>query len=52
MVEERKRDPARDQSNNTPHIYLRTLWCHRSNLEEIVQWESINTAWVESLPPE
>jgi hypothetical protein len=53
MCKERKEDdPSRDQGNNTPYVYLRSVWNHRSNLEEIVRLEALNSAWVESLGPE
>jgi hypothetical protein len=52
MPKEKENDPGRDQSDNTPTIYLRSLGVIKSNLEEIIAWESCNTAWVDSLGPE
>jgi hypothetical protein len=46
MIEKRKEDdPARDQSDSTSDIYLRSFGAiKKSNLEEIVSWETINSA--------
>jgi hypothetical protein len=49
-----KRDLAKDQGNNVKAGLIRTYTDIRTknNLQEIIDWESMNTAWVESLGPE
>jgi hypothetical protein len=51
MPKEKENDPGRDQSDNTPTIYLRSLGAIEGNLEEIQKWEIQNSAWVDSLDP-
>jgi hypothetical protein len=41
----------KDPTANRPYVYIRSFGTI-SNLEEIINWESINTAWVENLGPE
>jgi hypothetical protein len=52
MAKEKGNDLGKDQSDNTPHVYLRSLWYHKSKLEEILQWETVNSSWFDSLGPE
>jgi hypothetical protein len=49
MNKEKGKDLATDQKENTSTTPIRTIWHHRSNLEEIREWEIENSAWVESL---
>jgi hypothetical protein len=53
MYKKEKRDLAKDQNNNESTAYIRSFGAiNRSNLDEILDWESINTASVDSLGPE
>jgi hypothetical protein len=53
MYKKEKRDLAKDQNNNESTAYIRSFGAiNRSNLEEIIEWESINSEWVDSLGPE
>jgi hypothetical protein len=54
MYKKENDDPAKDQHNNESTAYIRSYGAisRRSNLDEIVQWELLNSEWVDSLGPE
>jgi hypothetical protein len=47
-----KKSLAKDRDNNIQPALIKTTRHHRSNLDEIRNWETENSAWVDSLSPE